>query len=151
MRSVVVALLITLAAPVSAADKNEDKARDAAVAFLKAVKAKDSDAVLKASAAPFIYRDGDKPAVLKDEAALKAWLKDRLEEIKDADKVPTTVDKLAPFADIKAKIGDEAARKMIEDVIGKDGFVAYVAADGKTLPILVRIKDGKAIVVGLAR
>jgi uncharacterized Ntn-hydrolase superfamily protein len=151
MRPLAVALLVALAVPVAAADKNEDKAKEAAVAFLKAVKAKDADAVLKVSAAPFAYREGDKVNVLKDADALKKWVKEKLDEIKDADKVPTEVSAIHAFADIKEKIKDEAQRKTLEEVVGKDGFVAVVSADGKMVPILVRIKDGKAAVVGLGR
>ena len=152
MRPLVTALLIAFAASsATAADKNEDKAKAAAVTFLKAVKAKDVDAVLKASAAPFAYRDGEKVAVLKDADALKKWLKEKLDEIKDADKVPTELAAIHTFADIKDKIKDEEQRKTIEEVVGKDGFIAVVAADGKMIPILVRIKDDKAIVVGLGR
>jgi hypothetical protein len=152
MRPLAAVLFIAFAASsTAAADKNEDKAKAAAVAFLKAVKAKDADAVMKVSAAPFAYRDGDKVAVLKDTDALKKWLKEKLDEIKDADKVPTELAAIHPFADIKEKIKDEEQRKTIEEVVGKDGFVAVVSADGKMIPILVRIKDDKAIVVGLGR
>lgn len=151
MRPLAVVLLIAATAtPVSAADKNEDKAKEAAVAFLKAVKSKDVDAVLKTTAAPFIYRD-DKLNVLKDTDALKKWLKDKLDEIKDADKVPTELASITTFADIKDKIKDTEQQKQIEEVVGKDGFVAFVSADGKMIPILVRIKDGKAAVVGMGR
>jgi hypothetical protein len=151
MRPLAAALLLALAAPVPAADKNEDKARAAAVAFLKAVKAKDVDAVLKTSAAPFAYRDSDKVAVLKDPDALKKWLKEKIDEVKDPDKIPTEIAAIQPFADIKEKIKDEEHRKLIEAVVGPDGFLALVSADGKMIPILVRIKDDKATVVGLGR
>jgi hypothetical protein len=151
MRPLAVALLVAVAAaPVSAADKNEDKAKEAAIAFLKAVKSKDVDAVLKVSAVPFAYRD-DKLNVLKDTDELKTWLKEKLDEIKEPDKVPTELAAIHTFADIKEKIKDADQQKTIEEVVGKDGFIAVVSADGKMVPILVRIKDGKATVVGLGR
>lgn len=152
MRPLATALLLaSLAAPLPAADKNEDKAKEAAVAFLKAVKAKDAGAVLKTTATPFAYREGDKLNVLKDADALKTWVKEKLDEVKDADKVPTEVAAIYTFADVREKIKDEDQRKQIEEVVGKDGFVAVVSADGKMIPILVRVKDGKAAVVGLGR
>jgi len=151
VRFTVAALLLAFGAPVGAADKNEVKAKEAAVAFLKAIKAKDVDAVVKVSAAPFVTLEDETTSVLKDEAALKTWLKERLEEIKDADKVPTEIDQVIPFADVKGKIKDEAERKTIEDAVGKDGFVAVFTVDGKMISILVRIKDGKTKVVGVAR
>jgi len=151
VRFTVAALLLAFGAPVGAADKNEVKAKEAAVAFLKAIKAKDVDAVVKVSSAPFVTLEDETTSVLKDEAALKTWLKERLEEIKDADKVPTEIDQVIPFADVKGKIKDEAERKTIEDAVGKDGFVAVFTVDGKMISILVRIKDGKTKVVGVAR
>jgi hypothetical protein len=33
----------------------------------------------------------------------------------------------------------------------KDGLVAIAMGDGKNIPILIRVKDGKAKIVGLAR
>ena len=149
MRSLAVGLLFAFAAaPASAADKNEDKAKEAAVAFLKAVKAKDADAVMKASAAPFAHREGGEIGVVKDEAELKKWIKGKLDEIKDADKVPTEVEKVVPFAELKAKLEADDQKK-VEEVVGKDGFVAMIEVDGKMVVILVRIKDGKAKVVGI--
>ena len=150
MRSLAVGLLVAfVGSPASAADKNEDKAKEAAVAFLKAVKAKDIDAVMKASAAPFAHREGGEITVVKDEAELKKWIKGKLDEIKDADKVPTEVEKVVPFADLKEKINDEADKKKVEDVVGKDGFVAMIEVDGKMVVILVKMKDGKGKVVGI--
>ena len=149
MRALAVGLLFAFAAaPASAADKNEDKAKEAAVAFLKAVKAKDADAVMKASAAPFAHREGGEIGVVKDEAELKKWIKGKLDEIKDADKVPTDVEKVVPFAELKAKLEADDQKK-VEEVVGKDGFVAMIEVDGKMVVILVRIKDGKAKVVGI--
>ena len=149
MRALAVGLLFAFAAaPASAADKNEDKAKEAAVAFLKAVKAKDADAVMKASAAPFAHREGGEIGVVKDEAELKKWIKGKLDEIKDADKVPTEVEKVVPFAELKAKLEADDQKK-VEEVVGKDGFVAMIEVDGKMVVILVRIKDGKAKVVGI--
>ena len=149
MRTLAVGLLVAFAAaPASAADKNEDKAKEAAVAFLKAVKAKDVDAVLKTSAAPFAHREGGDISVLKDEAELKKWLKGKLDDIKDADKVPTDVDKVVPFADLKQKLDGEDLKK-VEGVVGKDGFVAMIEVDGKMVVILVKMTDGKGKVVGI--
>jgi len=149
MRLLASVVLLAFSPAAFAADKDEDKAKEAAVSLLKAIKAKDLDAVMKLSTAPFVYKDNDKPAVLKDTAALKAWIKERLDELKDADKVPTEVEKVVPFADLKEKIKDETDRKMIEDVVGKDGFAVIVSVDGKMVVIFVRIKDKTAKVVGI--
>jgi hypothetical protein len=152
MRSLAVAVLVAfVASPAIAADKNEDAAKEAAVAFLKAVKARDADALMKAVSTPFAYREGEKLTVMKGEDELKKWIKERLEEVKDADKVPTDVSEMHTFANLKDKVKDEELRKTIEEVVGRDGFIAVVEADGKKIPLLVRVKDGKGKVVGPGR
>lgn len=153
MRMLAVAVLFAfVASPARADDKAEAKAKDAAVALLKAIKAKDLDAIMKLSGAPFAYRGEDKkPKVLKETADVKAWVKERLDELKDADKVPTELDKITPFSELRDKIKDEEDRKTLDGVIGKDGFIAFVKTpDDKTVAILVAIKDGKAKIVGIA-
>jgi|GEM_PF-2985706 len=145
-----VALLVAFVPELGiAADKNEEKAKETAVAFLKAVKAKDADAVVKLSAAPFAHREGGDISVLKDEDSLKKWVKERLEDLKDADKVPTEIEKMVPFADFKDKIPDENDRKKVEEIVGKDGFVAMISFNGTDVVMLIRIKDDKAKVVGI--
>jgi hypothetical protein len=154
MRSLTVVTLFAFAAsPALAADKDEDKAKEAAVAFLKAVKAKDADAVLKTAELPFLTMVDGSPMVFEKAADLKADLKAKLDTIKDADKVPTEIERIAPFADLKDKIKDEDRRKAVEKVMGAGGgFVAFVkTADDKTVVILVRLKDGKAKVVGFGQ
>jgi hypothetical protein len=153
MRTFAAAVLIACTAlPGFAADKNEDKAREAAVAYMKAMKARDADAALKVADVPFGYRDGDTSAVIKDTAALKKWLKEKIEEIKDADAVPTEVKTLVAFAQLKEKVKDSEQLKAVEDVIGKDGFIVmFITPDEKMLPILVRMRDGKAKIVGVGR
>lgn len=145
----VLALVLPLA---SAADKDEDKAKEAAVAFLKAVKTKDVDAVLKTTDLPFLVMADGKPKVFEKADEVKADLKEKLETIKDPDKVPTEVEKLTPFADLRDKVKDEDHRKAIEKVLGDGGIIAYTrSSDDKTVAILVRIKDGKAKVVGFGQ
>jgi hypothetical protein len=147
MRRLTAALLVALsAAQAPAADKDEDKAKDAAVAFLKAVKSKDADAAMKTVAAPLFARENEQDKVLKDEAAVKAWVKRRLEEVKDAEKVPS---KVAAVYRFQEEVKDEEGRKVVEEVLGKDGFLVVAKANGRSLLILVRLKDGEGKVVGI--
>src|SRR5262245_17011447 len=75
-----------------AADKDEDKAKEAAVAFLKAVKAKDLDAVMKAVDVPYLNDDKDGLKVIEKTEDLKAAVKTLLEKVQP-DKIPTEVGK----------------------------------------------------------
>jgi hypothetical protein len=151
MRALAAAVLVALVAPLSAADKNEDRAREVAGQFLKALKARDADALMRAAATPFVYRAGDKVVVITDEAVLKKWLKDKLDEIKDPDTVSTEVKSLYTFTEIRDKIRDKEQQKTVERVLGKGGFAAVFSADDKVIPILIRVTDGKAKIVGVGR
>jgi hypothetical protein len=151
MRALAVTVLVALVAPLSAADKNEDRARAVAGQFLKALKARDADALMRAAGTPFVYRTGDKVVVITDEAALKKWLKEKLDEIKDTDSISTEVKSLYTFAEIKGKIRDREQQETVERVMGKGGFAAVFSADDKVIPILIRVTDGRARIVGVGR
>ena len=122
---------VALCGSATAADKPEDQAKAAAIEFLKALRTKEPDTVLKLADTPFLYHDGSL-ATHKDAAALKTWVTAKLQEIKDPDKVPTTIDEVIPFATLKEKIKDDAERALAEEAVGKDGFVAMTTTgDGK--------------------
>ncbi len=141
--------MLAVCAPLFAADKSEDKAKEAAVALLKAVKAKDAAAAMKLSDVPFLYKDNGL-ATHKEAADLEKWLTEKVGSVKDADQVPTAIDELLPFAAVKEKVKTDKEKALVEEALGKDGFLAIVAApDGKKVGIAVRIKDGKARIVGI--
>jgi len=151
MRALSLVLALGVAVPsVRADEKSEKLAKDAFGAFLKAVKEKDTDKVMKTVAAPFAHKDGGAVEVIEDEKKLKEWIKDRLGEI-DAEKVPAEFENFQPFEKVKENITDEDDRKKVEKVVGKEGYVATVSVDGKTVVVVARVKDGKAAVVGVWR
>jgi hypothetical protein len=151
MRTLALVLALGFVAPTARAGEKEEKlAKDAITAFLKAVKDKDADKVMKAVAAPFAHKDGGDVEVIDDEKKLKEWIKDRLAEI-DADKVPAEFDQFQPFDKVKDNIKNEDDRKKAERVVGKEGYAAVMSVDGKNVVVLVRVKDGKAAVVGVGR
>src|SRR5438046_2773952 len=83
--------LVALTAPVSpAADTDADKAKEVAAAFLQALRDKKPEAALATTDVPFAYVVNGKPGIDKDSAALKKWLKGRVEGIKEDD-VPVGV------------------------------------------------------------
>jgi hypothetical protein len=142
-------MLVVMSTTVVAADKPEDLAKTAALDLLKAIKAKDAEAVLKLMDTPFLYHEGSL-ATHKDKADLKTWVTNRLADLKDPDKVPSTIDEVVTFATIKEKIKDDAERTLAEEAVGKDGFVAMTSTgDGKKVVIPVRMRDGKARIVGI--
>ena len=147
-----VALTVALATTPALADKDDEKAKEAAVAFLKAVKSKDADAVLKTAELPFLTMNDGAPKVWEKADELKADLKAKLDTINDAAQVPTVVEKVVPFAELKDRIREEDRRKAVEKVMGDGGYLAFVKTpDEKLVVILVRLKDGKAKVVGFGQ
>ncbi|MBP3960749.1 hypothetical protein J8F10_36470 [Gemmata sp. G18] len=156
MRPLAVALLVALAVPVSAADKDEENVKDVSLAFLKAVKAKDLDAVLKTVDVPFIL-DGKAEPITKSEE-LKDALKPFLEKV-EPERVPTELGTLLDSTAFRKKFEDRGLNKErekqladIETVLGKTGYVVMIVRDGKERGgLLVRIKDGRAKVVGVPK
>ena len=136
-----------------AGDKDEDRAKETAIAFLKAVKSKDAEQVLKTADLPFLAMVDGLTKVFEKAEELKADLKAKLETIKDADKVPTEIARIAAYSDLKDRIKQEDRRKAAEKVMGGGGgFGAFVKTpDDKTVVILVRMKDGKPKVVGFGQ
>jgi len=152
MRLLAVAVLLAFVVAAPAADdkeKPEDKAKAAVVSFLKAVKAKDVDAALKLSDVPFGHKEEGLSA-LKTTDELKMFFKDKFAEIKDAEKIPTEVKEVLPFATVKEMIKDEKEKALAEEIVGKDGLIAFIdSADGKKVAIAVRMKDGKPKIVAV--
>jgi hypothetical protein len=126
MRRLTVAVILVLvgATTAPAADQPEDRAEAAAVAFLKAVRDRDLDAVLARAATPFAYMDG-KLAVHRDAAALRRWAAGRLDAVASPDQVPVTVERVVPFAAVRGGITDPKDRERADEVIGPDGLVAW--------------------------
>lgn len=145
----------------SGADKDEDKAKEVTVAFLKALKAKDLDAIMKTVDVPFLIsepltgQDGLK--VIEKEDDLKAALKTAFEKIKDTGKIMTDVGDVQSAAEIKKFFASQKDRndettKMIEKALGDNGYVVFLGKPGERRGgILVRVKDGKAKVVGVPK
>src|ERR1700733_14150030 len=89
MRFLVVGVLVAFVAPVHAADKNEDKAKETAAAFLKALVAKDIDAVMKRGYTPFVFDFGHPEAKTIDKSDELKEVLTKLLETANPDKVKT--------------------------------------------------------------
>lgn len=152
------ALLVALAAPLASAqdkgkDKDEDKAREVAAAYAKALKAKDLDAVMKVVDVPFVMIDREKPRTLEKADELKADLKAKLDAVKDTGSFPTEVSEVLGHVALRKEAktkDDEAFAMMVEKFIGDTGYVVRIgkADAAKKTYVLIRVKDGKAKVVG---
>jgi hypothetical protein len=145
----------------AAEDADPDAATRAAVGrFIKAVKAKDVDALLKETAVPWL--DAFEERVIKDEADLKKLWQEKLGAL-DPDNIPAEVQEVESLAKLKA-LGQEtpaadnpyheamvASLKALDQVLQKDDRIVTIGSEENALVsmfVLVRIKDGKARIVG---
>src|SRR5262245_58188240 len=128
---------MVFAAPVPAAVKDEDKAKEVAVAFLKAVKEKDIDALMKTVDVPFLIEGKEtftKTEDLKD--ALKAFFDDVKPE-----KIPTEVGAVFDMEAIRKKTADDKTIfERLEKILGKNGYMVMFKVGKKEGGLFVRIK-----------
>ena len=154
MRRLAAVLLACCAGSVAtAADMDEDKAKEVTVAFLKAWKAKDLDALMKTMDVPFVSFEKDGPKLFEKTDDLKSDLKAKLEKLKNTDPIPAEAGKLTDLPAIRKEFAKKPELlKAYEKVLGEKGYLVAVGTeetgDGE---VLVRIKDGKAKVVGLPK
>jgi len=131
-----------------AADKPEDQAREVVGQFVKAVKAKDVDAVMKVAGVPW-FADGKE--VIKSEDELKRYVTLKLDGLTNPDRVPSEVIRVERWDKFprREKLGADEAKK-VDEIVGKDGLVVILGRDGKDAgAILVRVEGGKVKVVGV--
>lgn len=148
MRLVAALLVVFTASSTFGADKDEDKAKEVAAAFLKAVRANDVDAVMKTVDVPFAFDIDGKPEVFTNTDELKSHFKELLSKANPdliADRVGGAIDLSDP------DFRKEASKKELEviDKIAPKGFIVKLMQNNLVLDrVLVRVKDGKAKVVG---
>ena len=151
MRLFAVAVLLAFAAsPALAADKDEDKAKEVAVAFLKALKAKDLDAILKTVDVPFLFEDAKELVTKPDD--LKAQWEKFLPKVKP-EKIPSEVGMVIDvpaFTKQAVAASEKKEAALVEKLVGKTGYIVFFnPPKGRAMPVLVRIKDGQAKVAGI--
>jgi len=154
--AVVTLTVLVAGATARADDKPEDRAKAAAESFLKALKAKDVPAALKAADVPFLLPDlkAKEPKLVRVEKvdAVAATLKLVVEEKGG----PAAVGKIQSLADLRKKIGDgeEGKNPMVKAIFeagGDGGFLVSLVDEtkGPAGMLLVRVKGESAKVVGI--
>jgi hypothetical protein len=150
-------LLLISVAPAIAGDatKPEDLATGAALRFAKAFNERSADGMMDAAGVPFFYLPKGTPMgsnfapspVVKTEKELRAKL-----TAKVAGGLPTDIDRVVRYKDHRDKLlvgGDDL--KALDEVVEKGAWVVFVTKKGKTgvVPIVVKVEEGQARVVGL--
>ena len=114
-------------------------------AYLKAAEAKDATTMAKLADVPWLDTDRK---VIRDRDALPKALERAAAQAVAPDE--RKVEALS-YKTVREKITDEAERKLLDELLGDDGVLVSVENDGRMFServLLVRVKDGKAKVVG---
>jgi hypothetical protein len=164
MRLLVIGFLIAIATPIHAADKDEDKAKEVVAAFLKGLKDKDLEAMMKTADVPFIFDMGvQSPKTIEKRDELKDVMA-KLIEIAQPEKVKALeVGKVYDMSGLAKQAKDSGApeeeiKKFIEQaekLVGKDGRMVMLMKGGEegkgAAGLLVRFKDGKALIASVPK
>jgi hypothetical protein len=113
--------------------------------YLKAVAAKDLDAMAALSGVPWLDRDSK---VIRDPDALRKALERVMSQL-PADEGERKVEVLS-FKKVRDNVRDEADRKLLDDVLGPNGYFISVTEGDNLFSeriILIRLKDDKATIV----
>jgi len=156
MRALLVGLFVVFASPSYAEDKDEDKAKEVATAFLKAVDAKDIDAVMKTVDVPFVLNFGSPKAKTLDKAdelkeAMAKLVKEAEPDLIKSFKIGKVYDMPALAQYAKDKGVPEIAEQA-EKLVGKSGRMVMIMEKKDETPfVLIRFKDGKALIASLGK
>jgi hypothetical protein len=145
-------LLSSFAGPSQADDSTDKLAKDAVEQILKAYKASDINAIMEAVEVPWFHNGKE---VIKDREQLKREFHKELSREKDRAALQHKITDCVSYKTVRDKLRDEE-RKLADEVVKEDDRVLLVrigkdvAKDqGDKVAFLVRIRDGKAKVVGL--
>jgi hypothetical protein len=142
------AVLVTLPLRVSAAAdgaKEEQLAKAAATQFFKALNAKQLDDLMKVADVP--WWSGDEELV-KDRDELRKIMREVLDNLGEH-KFPTEVTQVLTYAEARKKIEDAKTLAVLDKLLDRKDRIVVFGKDEHGL--LVRIREGKARVIGGAR
>jgi hypothetical protein len=144
----IVALLLLVVPRGAAADDDEEKVKKAAKGYLKALRSKDVDVVMKTVDLPFLTEWNREPTAMPVE--LRKSFERFLKNIK-TEQLPTDIGRLVDMQGVR-KLFEQKTKQKAEDVVGEKGFAVFLEREGQELGVvLIRFKDGKAVVVGMPR
>jgi hypothetical protein len=139
-------------------EKPQDKAKAVAVAFAKAVNARDVDGMMKLSNVPYYVslKGKDTETVFFDKAEdLKADMKQWVGKLRADHRLSETVAEVLTREEMLKKArgvvkADDPEVKLLREVLNEDGYVVVLGADPNKASALLLVaiqKDGKAKVI----
>jgi hypothetical protein len=143
-----VAGVLLILAPARAEDKADQQAREAVNQFMKAVKSRKIDDVMKTVQVPW-FHEGKR--VIKDRDELKQEF-EKLFEKRDFAGLTFEIKDVASYGSVRTKV-NEKERELLDQVVEKEDRVVLITLDSKMkeekITLLVKERQGKAAVVGL--
>jgi hypothetical protein len=137
-------------AAVQAADKADEPAKEIVTQFARAVKAENLDEVMKLVEVPWFHDSFDK--ILRNRDELRKELRMAFDE-RDFTSMTFEISRVDPYQQLRDKAPNEEERKVLDEILGKDGRVVtlevVLEGEKRTVRIGVRTQDGKARVVGV--
>ena len=139
-------ILASMAGAASADDASDDKlAKEIHGQLYKAIKAKELDGVMKLVDVPWF---GLGKEIVKDEKELKKRFKELLDSIKDTSELKSEVKEVLSYSKARDKFKKQKNLfKLIEELKLTENDRVIIQASNAA--VLVRIRDGKAKVVGI--
>ncbi len=142
--------MLFVALPLTVANATDDAqevrlAKDAASQFFKALNAKRLDDLIQLADVPWWSGDSE---LVKDRGQLRKLLQGIVEKNGDR-KFPIEVTQVLTYAEARKKIDDAKARALLDEVLQRNDRVVVFGRDEHAL--LVRVREGKARIVGGAR
>jgi hypothetical protein len=134
----------------------EDRAKDCALAFARAVEAKDLDTAVRLTAVPLLAvgktAKGYHAELVETPDEVRAKLQPRLDQGAPAESAQVVVVEVVPAANVKDRFGAEMKPEtfaLVERVMGPDGFVVVLSRNGQHAGgLIVAMRDGGAKVTG---
>jgi hypothetical protein len=114
--------------------------------YLKAVAAKDLKAMTALADIPWLDRDRQ---VVRDRAKLAKAVQRVAKQLPKGEGERKV--EAFPYKKMRGRIQDEVERKLMDEMVGDDGWLVFVENDGYPLSartLLFHVKDGKAVVTG---
>ena len=135
-------------APAPLLDPKAATAVNAVGGFLQSLRAKDLDALKRATDVPWYDTGADR--VITDREELAAHLNKRMSHT-EPEKVPSLFSQVTPYSTEREGIKKEEVRGHLDKVLSKDDLIVRMAAAGDIVYVFVRISsDGTAHVVGFS-
>jgi uncharacterized protein (TIGR03067 family) len=122
-------------------------AREAVAAFIRAFRAKDLDRLMEVVDVPWF---NDELEVFKDRDQLRKYWQKALDAEADPARLFATIDHVVTYGDVQKAIRRKRLRELLDGFLDKDDLVVQTKGEKSEVVLFVKVRNGKAKVVGLS-